>query len=324
MVDSSFFEKIRPFRALLLGDFLLDTYTTGKVRRISPEGPVPIFEVIHEESRPGGAGNVALNLNALGGEVVTIGRIGEDAEGQVLRELLQQGNVLTEGLFIQPDYRTPVKNRLIAASQQLLRVDQEKIEEVPHLFVNQIKEKILQLIDQVDVIAISDYGKGFLSRSLLAFILTEGRTRGIPVIVDPKGTDFTRYAGATLIKPNCLEAYSAARLSSDATLGEVALQIFQQVQGEWVLITRSEEGMSLFHQSGTQLDFPVRFKEVRDVTGAGDTALAVMCLGLGVGLDLSSSVQLANIAAGIAVERLGCARIALSEIFDRISELSFH
>ena len=301
MVDSDIFQKIRPFRALLLGDFLLDMYTTGKVSRISPEGPVPIFEIVGEESRPGGAGNVALNLAALGGEVIAVGRIGNEAHGTHLRKTLEKKGVQTEGLLVQADYATPVKNRLIANGQQLLRVDQEKIEEIPISFAKEMMEKIEQLLYNIDVIAISDYGKGFLSRTLLTFTLSEGKKRGIPVIVDPKGSDFTKYAGATLIKPNCLEAYTAARLPSGATLREVAFQIFEQAQGEWLLITRSEEGMSLFHRNGSQLDFPVRSKEVRDVTGAGDTALAMICLGMGTGIDLSSAIQLANIAAGIAV-----------------------
>ncbi|MDE3055954.1 MAG: HldE protein [Verrucomicrobiota bacterium] len=313
------FQKLGSFRALLLGDFLLDSYTTGKVGRISPEGPVPILEVTHEESQPGGAGNVALNLASLGGKVFALGRRGEDAVGEKLLALLRQGGVSPEGLLVQPDYRTPLKNRLIARGQQLLRVDYEKIEGISATFEEKVKQLIDRFIECVDIVAISDYGKGFLSRSLLSYAISAGKRRSLPVIVDPKGNDFSKYRGVTLLKPNAAEAYAAAHASSSVPLQEVASRIIQETDATWLLITRSEEGMSLFSAQGERMDFPVRSKEVRDVTGAGDTALAMLCLGMGVKIPLSEAIGLANIAAGIAVERVGCAQVSLKEVSERLS-----
>lgn len=312
------FDKLSSCNVLLFGDFLLDAYTIGRVKRISPEAPVPILEVVREESRPGGAGNVAINLAALGAKVFAVGRVGSDASGEILLSSLQKKGIDTSFFIEERGYLTPVKKRMMAEHQQLLRVDHEKI--VP-LDSSLEKEWIcrMEALDQpIDVIAISDYAKGFLTPSFLRFIIDFGKKRKIPVVVDPKGIDFTKYEGATLIKPNRQEAYGAAKLSFDTSLQEVAKKLLKEVKMQWLLVTRSEEGMSLFNAKGVELHFPVRSKEVLDVTGAGDTALAMVCVGLGSKLDLADTVQLANIASGIAVERLGCAEVFFSEVQERL------
>lgn len=312
--------RFNSVKVLVIGDFMLDTYTTGKVKRISPEAPVSILHVLKEESLPGGAGNVALNLASLGAKVYAVGRVGCDIAGDELRDSLEKEGVDIEGVVYQKGFKTPVKNRLIADAQQVLRVDFETITPLPDDVEERVLEQLPELLDKVQIVAISDYGKGLLSRSLLTAIISLAKERKLPVIVDPKGDDFTKYSGATVIKPNLTEAYAASKLSPTATLDQVATALLKNSQSEMVLITRSEAGMSLYHQSGTSLDFPVRSKEVKDVTGAGDTVLAMISVALANMLDIKYAAQLANIAAGMAIEKLGCARINLSDMSERLLE----
>lgn len=318
------FSRLRPFKALVLGDFLLDTYTTGKVRRISPEAPVPVMEVLGEESRPGGAGNVVLNIQALGGKVFGVGRIGADVQGLQLKQLLSLDSVNMELLVVEKGYRTPVKNRLIAESQQLLRVDLETISPLDSSLEEEFIQTFEQLIPQMEIVALSDYGKGFLTPRLISAAIDIAKRANVPVIVDPKGTDFAKYKGATMIKPNLSEAYAAAKMPLATPLERVAQEIFSHAEVDLLLITRSEAGMSLFTKHGAQTDFPVLSKEVKDVTGAGDTALAVLCLAIASKIEISHCVQLANIAAGIAIERLGCVQVTLSMLAKRLLQIDHH
>ncbi len=317
---SGMLSRFSPVRVLVIGDFMVDTYTTGKVKRISPEAPVSVLHVQKEESRPGGAGNVVLNLVSLGAKVIAVGRIGYDVAGEQLRDSLDGEGVDTENILLQKGYKTPVKNRLIADAQQVLRVDFETVSALPDSLEEDVLERLPPLLDKVNIVAISDYGKGFLSRGLLKKIIEMSREKDIPVIVDPKGDDFSKYHGATVIKPNLTEAYAAAKLPSEATLENVSLNILGNCGVEMLLITRSEAGISLFNKGGHRIDFPVRSKEVKDVTGAGDTVLAMISVALANKLDIRYGAQLANIAAGMAIERLGCARINISEMAERLLE----
>lgn len=312
--------RFHPVKVLVVGDFMLDTYTTGKIRRISPEAPVSVLNVLKEESRPGGAGNVVLNMISLGANVVALGRVGNDLAGDALFELLSTEGVSTEGIFVEQGFKTPVKNRFIADAQQLLRVDFEALTPLSESLEQVIVDRLPEFLDGVQTVAISDYGKCFLSRSFLMALIEAARVRNIPVIVDPKGEDFSKYQGATVIKPNLSEAYAAAKMPLDAPLEIVAKTILQSSYVDMLLITRSEAGMTLFKRSGERFDFPVRSKEVKDVTGAGDTVLAMISVALSNNLDICIAAQLANIAAGIAIEKLGCARVKLSEMANRLLE----
>lgn len=313
--------RFQPVRVLVVGDLMLDTYTTGKIKRISPEAPVSVLNVQSETSRPGGAGNVILNLLSLGASVTVVGRVGRDFAGEEIQTALTNEGADLQGLFFQKGYKTPVKNRFIADSQQILRVDFETISPLSEELELKILEKFTTLIKSCQVIAISDYGKGFLSRTLIRCVIQHARKEGIPIIVDPKGEDFSKYHGATVLKPNLTEAYAAAKLAQEIPLDVVANAILNAIGIEQLLITRSQEGISLFNQFGERFDFPVRSKEVKDVTGAGDTVLAMLCIALANGLDLKNGAQLANIAAGIVIERIGCARISLSDMAERLMEL---
>ncbi len=314
------FSRLKPAKVLVLGDFMLDTYTTGCVQRISPEAPVPILHVKESHDLPGGAGNVVLNLKALGANVIAVGRIGDDKEGARIKTLLEEEEITTEGIFTQKGVSTPLKNRLIADAQQLIRVDQECISPLSEEVEKKVIDYILSITRQIEVIAISDYAKGFLSKSLLQMVIDIARENEIPTIVDPKGEDFTKYRGATLIKPNYKEAVSASKLTSDADLDAIGRSLLEQTVSEMIMVTRSEKGISLFEQNRERFDFPVKTREVKDVTGAGDTVLAMTTMTFASGLSLQEGLELSNIAAGIAIERLGCVRVSLSELAERLLE----
>lgn len=307
-------------KILVAGDLMLDTYTIGKVRRVSPEAPVAVVQVHKEEHRPGGAGNVILNLISMGAEVAALGRIGGDVYGSFLLEAFSKEGVDVRGLMQQPGYQTPVKNRIIADSQQIVRVDHEAITPLPEMFEQQICEKLPLLMQGVHLVAISDYGKGFLSQSLLSTLIEHAKSAGIPIISDPKGVDFAKYSGSTIIKPNLSEAYTASNLPAEAPLDQVAEKVLSLSQSDILMVTRSEHGISLFHKNGGRQDFPVRIREVKDVTGAGDTVLAMLACGLANELTIHEAVQLSNIAAGLAIERFGCARITLGDLARRLLE----
>ena len=187
------FSRFNPVHVLVIGDFMLDTYTTGKVKRISPEAPVSILHVQKEESRPGGAGNVVLNLISLGAIVTAVGRIGYDPAGTELIKALDKEGVVVESLFLQKDFKTPVKNRLIADAQQILRVDFEAVVPIPTDLEQQVIEQLPALLEEVQIVAVSDYAKGFLSPFLLKNLIEMAKERRIPVIVDPKGEDFAKF-----------------------------------------------------------------------------------------------------------------------------------
>ena len=317
---SGMISHLLPKKALVAGDLMLDTYTVGKVRRISPEAPVSVLQVESQEHRPGGTGNVILNLVSLGAHVVALGRVGNDPAGNQLRAQFEKEGVDVQGLFTQADYPTPVKNRIIAENQQIVRVDFEKADPLPEILEEVIIAALPQLLSDVDVVALSDYAKGFLSRTLLAELIEGASMRGIPVIVDPKGVDFSKYAKATIIKPNLSEAIAASALAPEASLDHIAEKLLAQAQADALFITRSESGIATFTREGFRADYPVKVREVRDVTGAGDTVLAILTLAVANGLPLETGARLSNVAAGIAIEHFGCARVTLSEVARRLLE----
>lgn len=317
---SGVFSRIGPCKIMVIGDFVVDTYTIGKARRISPEAPVAIVNVQKTEQRAGGAGNTVLNLVSLGIQVVAVGRVGHDSMGDFLKQSLFSEGVSIDGLFVEPRYTTPTKNRIIADGQQIVRVDHEEVKALNETLEQQVIESLPQLLSDVAIVAISDYGKGFLTRTLLASLIECAQAKNIPIIADPKGIDFTKYKGATVVKPNLSEAIQASGLGSDASLEQVAAKVLQITESETLMVTRSEQGISLFHRNGTREDFPVQIREIKDVTGAGDTVLAMVACAMANGLSMTAAAQLANVAAGIAIEHFGCARVSLEELAHRLLE----
>lgn len=315
------FNRLRPRNILVAGDVILDHYVFGKCRRISPEAPVPVVHVESEEERAGGAGNVILNLISLGMKVRILGCVGVDSAGSRIQEMLRQEGVDIQGLFQDTCFRTPHKTRIIASSQQIVRVDHEAVGCISKECETAVLVGIEQVLHDIDLIAISDYAKGFLTDAVLQQLIRTARAKNIPVITDPKGTDFKKYAGSTIIKPNFGEAIAAGRVTNN-NLDQAAANILANRLCDVLMVTRSEAGISTFFPDGRREDFPVQqCKEVRDVTGAGDTVLAVLSAALANKFALADAVELSNIAANIAVERVGCAQVSLHDMARRLIEL---
>lgn len=312
------FGRLKSTKVMVIGDLLLDTYTIGKARRISPEAPVAVVHVQHENHLPGGSGNVVLNLISLGSQVTCVGRVGKDWAGNTLQEYLKKEGVDVRSIFSEDHYKTPIKNRIIAENQQIVRVDHEQVTPLSEPLEQLIIDSLPALLDGVKVVAISDYGKGFLTPTLLSAVIKQAKKKGIIIIADPKGHDFTKYEGATIIKPNLSEAFVAANLPTNAPLETVAERILNITHSDLLMITRSEAGISLFNRNKERFDFPVRMKQVKDVTGAGDTVLAMLTCALANGLSYDEAAHLCNVAAGIAIEQIGCARVSLADLALRL------
>jgi len=312
----SFFEKASAVRALVIGDLMLDEYLWGKTDRISPEAPVQVVEVASEDLRLGGAGNVVNNLVALGCRVSVCSVIGADENGALLRRAFAEQGVGLEGLFDDPQRRTSKKTRVIAANQQIVRIDRETRSAIAPDFEEQLLGYLSACCGNFDVIVVSDYLKGVLTPEVLAAVCRLGRSLGIPVVVDPKGKDYGKYRGATLLTPNRKEAEIASgiAISDLESLEKAAEGLLGELGLDALLITRSEAGMSLFPAAGSSVHIPTVAREVFDVTGAGDTVISVLSLGLACGLSMPDAAWVANVAAGIAVGKLGTSTVSPQEI----------
>lgn len=308
--------RIKPKKILLLGDCILDSYIYGSAKRISPEAPVPVVLVKGHEEKEGGAANVAKNLRALNMEVTLASIVGDDKPSYVIQSRLEREG--TRVVFVrESSFVTPEKARVIAAQQQVVRLDYEQ-KNVPSKDIeDRFIDLVSKLIPEHDLVAFSDYAKGALSLRILQELIHLARQFRKPTVVDPKGADFTKYSGATLVKPNLGEAYQASGLAQDASLQEAAQAIFARTQIETLMVTKSEEGISLFYPDGKNENYPTHVCELKDGTGAGDTALAAVSAALANGCAMGEAATLANIAAGCSVEHLGCAAISLNDIVKR-------
>ena len=296
-------------RLLVVGDVMLDRYCFGDVSRISPEAPVPVVKVERSEERPGGAANVARNAAALGAQVSLLALVGNDEPGANLKRLMASGGI-DASLHVDAAISTTVKLRVIGRQQQLLRID---FETTPSHEVLRAKlSEFEQRLPGFDAVLFSDYGKGGLTH--IGEMIAMARAAGKIVLVDPKGDDYSIYAGATVITPNRSEMRQVVgRWKSDEELETKALALRQQLELQALLVTRSEEGMSLFHAGGTIHEKAVA-REVYDVSGAGDTVIATLAVMLARGAAWAEAIHIANIAAGIVVGKLGTAVCTRSEL----------
>jgi rfaE bifunctional protein kinase chain/domain len=302
-------ETLAACRVLVVGDVMLDRYWHGVVDRISPEAPVPVVRMEREEDRLGGAGNVAFNVRALGAQATLLTVTGDDAAGDALRRLLLRSGV-EPLLMADADMATIVKLRVIGRAQQLLRID---VEQPPApAALSRLAASFAEQVHQHDVVVFSDYNKGALS--LIDQLIPRARAAGKPVLVDPKGHDYRRYAGASLITPNRSElaqVVGAWRDEEDLARRVQSLRAESNVGA--VLLTRSEEGMTLYGAGDAQHE-PARAREVFDVTGAGDTVIATLAVMLASGLPLSAAMPLANKAGGQVVGKFGTAAVTYEEL----------
>ncbi len=303
-------EHMAGAQVLVVGDAMLDRYWFGAVDRISPEAPVPVVRVNREEERLGGAANVALNVKTLGTQATLLTVVGDDEPARKLRKLLEQQGV-TALLGNDPQLYTIVKLRVIGRSQQLLRVDFEN--QPDHEVLSAMLADYGRVLGAHQAVLFSDYGKGGLEH--IPKMIAQARTAGKPVLVDPKGSDYTRYSGATVITPNRAElAHVVGTWNNEAQLLERAQRLREELGLDALLLTRSEEGMSLFDAAG-HVRVPAQAREVFDVTGAGDTVIAALAAMLACGISLRDALPIANRAGGIVVGKFGTATVSYEELF---------
>ena len=297
-------------RLLVIGDVMLDRYWHGEASRVSPEAPVPVVKVGNREDRPGGAGNVALNMAALGSAVRLVGIVGNDETGLELLSRLNAAGVYCD--FLQSaDKPTITKLRVIGQHQQLIRLDFEQEFEAADIIG--LQGKVKSLIGDSQVMVLSDYGKGALQET--ANLIELGRSKDSPIIVDPKGTNFEKYRGATLLTPNLSEFEAVAGYSNnEEEFVNKGLRLVKDLNLEAILITRGEHGMTLIRPDSPELHLPARAQEVFDVTGAGDTVISVLAAAIAAGDGLAGATALANLAAGLVVGKLGTAAISGPEL----------
>ena len=303
-------------KVLVVGDVMLDRYWFGSVDRVSPEAPVPVLAVTSEEVRAGGAANVAHNLRALGAPCSLLSVVGDDDAGRQLAEVID-GYGATVKLKIDPSVNTIVKLRMVAQNQQLLRADfdQPPSDEVLAQCLNDYADAL----EGSDVVVLSDYGKGGLRH--VTSMIEQAREKNIPVIIDPKGDDYSRYKGATLITPNMKEFEAVVgSVTSEEDFSDKARELHKFLNLDWLLVTRSEKGMSLFSRDGTRTDSPAKALEVYDVSGAGDTVISLMALVLSGDFSDTERLELANTVAGIVVGKLGTAVATIEEVVAKLNE----
>jgi D-beta-D-heptose 7-phosphate kinase/D-beta-D-heptose 1-phosphate adenosyltransferase len=312
-------EIFRGISVLVVGDVMLDEYLIGSVARISPEAPVPVVDVQSRKCVLGGAANVAANIASLGGIPLVFGAAAYDKAGEELRGLFHKAGISAAGLMDSGKRCTVSKTRIVAGQQQIVRIDQESREVFAQDLSSAVVGSARAAMPDARVVVLSDYGKGLLSETVCPVLIEAGRQLDLTVIVDPKGRDFEKYRGCSIITPNLAEAAAASGITvdSDQALYRAGEYLLRMLPGTSVLVTRGEDGMILFTDSGDPVTVPTVARHVFDVVGAGDTAVAALALSMGAGIALPRAMKIANLAAGAAVGKQGTATVTVSELFDQ-------
>ncbi len=292
-----------------IGDIMLDRFVTGSVERISPEAPVAVLRVSQTSEDPGGVGNVARNIAALGGHVHLIAAVGDDGNARSLAELVRKSHNVTASFVTDASQPTTVKSRFVSSGHHMLRVDIDPTGPLHDATLEALKGAFARALDEATAVVLSDYGKGVLCRSILPDLIALARARRLPVIIDPKSSDYEVYRGASVVTPNLKELSDAVgrRVSGDAAISEAAQALTERFAINAVLVTRSEEGMTLVKRGQEAVHFRTDVAQVYDVAGAGDTVVATLAAGLAIDIPIESAVRLANTAAGIVVRKAGTA-----------------
>jgi D-beta-D-heptose 7-phosphate kinase/D-beta-D-heptose 1-phosphate adenosyltransferase len=318
--------KVTPFRELLaafpgqrvliVGDVMLDEFIWGDVRRISPEAPVPVVEIQRRTYVPGGAANTAANVVSLGGVALLGGVVGRDHQAEQLGAALRQSGVEAEGLIGCDGRQTTTKTRILAHSQQVVRIDSEQRAPLSVAEEDRLLQWVETRLPGVGACVLSDYAKGVVSPRVAEHLIQMARQAGKPVVVDPKGTGYAKYRGATVVKPNVHEAerFAKQEITDESSLLEVGRQLAEVLDGSAVLITRGAQGMSLFRSGFSPAHIPAVAHNVFDVTGAGDTVISTLAMALAAGSTPEQATHLANRAASIVVGKVGTATVTLEEI----------
>jgi D-beta-D-heptose 7-phosphate kinase/D-beta-D-heptose 1-phosphate adenosyltransferase len=309
-------DKFKDLRVLVIGDLMLDEYLWGAVDRISPEAPVPVVAVEKKSHTLGGAGNVINNLSAMGAKVFAMGAVGAGPAGRDVLKKLEALSVDVTGVISEPDRPTTRKTRIIAASQQMLRIDREVKHRISAHTLETLTRIITGYMDQMDFVIISDYDKGLVTRELVASIVDIAKKSGVMTLADPKSMDFSKYSGVTVLTPNKKEAAIAAGVEV-LTLEEMdaaAAKIMAQAGLEKLLITCGKAGMVLYETGKAAVTIASKARQVFDVSGAGDTVISLLGLGLASGATFEAAAGLANLAAGIVVAKVGTATASIDEL----------
>ncbi|MFH1074505.1 MAG: D-glycero-beta-D-manno-heptose-7-phosphate kinase [Candidatus Firestonebacteria bacterium] len=325
-MDSKKLEKIlkkfNSTRVLVLGDVILDEYIFGKVNRISPEAPVPVVEEGSRSLLPGGAAYVASHISNLGGKAHLISVIGNDMHGEKIMKELSKKGISSFGLVKDSDRPTILKTRVIAQHQQIVRIDSEKRTHVSPLIVKELLGRVETLIDEVDMVVVSDYGKGVVIPSVFHEVIKMAKKRKIKIAVDPKPAYCLLYKGVTIITPNTKEAEGSVHknIKDEASLFAAGKELLAKIKSDSVLITRGEHGMTLFEKGKKPVTIPTYARDVYDVTGAGDTVIAVLAMALASKASLLQAAYLSNFAAGVVVGKVGTAALSMAELKRAINE----
>ena len=308
-------KRVQTARVLCIGDVMMDRFVYGAVDRISPEAPIPVLRVEREKHMLGGSGNVVANMAALGVTVTLIAAVGDDGAATDIRKNLLAVNI-GDGLETITGHATTVKSRFVCGTQQMLRVDREKTEEISKDVEDKIISRAEGIIPTVGAVVLSDYKKGLLTDRVISSVIALAKKHGVPVIVDPKGSDFTRYKGASVITPNRkeLETATGMKAGTDDEVRAAAMKLIVTCGISTVLATRSKDGMSVVTEKDLALHIPAQVREIYDVSGAGDTVIAVVASAIAAGVSVQNAARLSNIAAGIVVGKPGTATARIDEI----------
>jgi len=314
-MTDSLFDRLSSVRVLVVGDIMLDRYLWGDVRRISPEAPVPVVEIRETTHVPGGAANAAVGVTALGASCELISAIGDDSDGKELLRGLRERLVECDGVLTMADRVTTTKTRVIAHNQQVVRADIERLDPPSAEFEAMLLERSLAGVTTADVVLLSDYAKGMMTDSIVSSIIAAAQQQRKPVVVDPKGRDYMKYRGATVLTPNVHDLEQAVRhpVETQKEIVAVARSLSETLDGTALLITRGAAGMTLV-SANKVVTVRAEAKDVYDVTGAGDTVVALLAAALACDVSLEAAVRIANTAAGIVVGKIGTAFVTIDEL----------
>ncbi|UZJ38630.1 D-glycero-beta-D-manno-heptose-7-phosphate kinase [Prosthecochloris sp. SCSIO W1103] len=315
------FNSFNKKKIAVVGDIMLDRYIFGHVSRISPEYPVPVVDVSHETLRLGGAANVAVNIHAMGAKTILFGIVGNDDNARTLKKLMQNHGVSPEHLFHDPERPTTCKTRILSQNHHIARVDYESRDEATAAAEEFIDRHFKASIDSLDAIVLQDYNKGVLTPSLINKIITLASSCSVPVFVDPKLKGFFNYSGSTVFKPNLSEVASSLSITlqnTDHDIEQACKQLMTKMRCQHLVVTRSEKGLTICNDRFTHI--PASSLDVADVSGAGDTVIAILSLSFAAGLDIETSAEIANIAAGTVCQEVGAVPVSPEKLLKACRE----
>ncbi len=308
-------DSFRHKRIAVIGDIMLDKYIFGHVSRISPEYPVPVVDVTHEDYRLGGAANVALNTQSIGAKTILIGITGADNNREILLDLFRKQGLATERLISDPSRPTTCKTRILSQNHHITRVDFESRKDVDETIENAVIDAFNSVIESIDAVVLEDYNKGLLSAKIIEHIITVSKRQNTPVLVDPKLKNFFAFTGCTVFKPNLSEMASSLGIvlhNNDPEIEEACRALQEKLQAETIIVTRSDKGMTIYNGSFTHI--PATSLEVSDVSGAGDTVIGMLALGAAAGVDIVTNATIANLAAGTVCQEVGAVPVRADKL----------